>query len=180
MKTFTTTNEILDTIKSRHDWGSDYKLAQELGISRSRLSAYRRKNVNMDDDVVLQAEKLLDLPEGTLLMEMHAIRTKCPTAKGVFHKISAKIAAGALAIMLGISTLYAPMPVEARTNWPIQPEYTLCRISRRSRRVFWTGKNPKLIFLTCLSVFIKNTPDILLWQMKKSLIKNKHLPGFSQ
>jgi len=110
------TNEYLDLIKSTKSITSDYKLAQLLDISRSRLSAYRNKPRNMDDDLVLKVEKILDLPEGVVLFEMHSKRTNCPQAAQIFHEISQKLAAGALAVVLAVSVSFAPAEVSAGQN----------------------------------------------------------------
>lgn len=97
------TNEYLNEVKARHGVTSDYKLAQLLEITRSRLSGYRTTNRNMDDLLCLRVEKLLDLPAGSVLLDIHAQRSKCPESKTLFQKLSKQLISGSMAMSLTLS-----------------------------------------------------------------------------
>lgn len=101
-----TTNEILDRLKAEYNLTSDYQLAKKLDISRARVSNYRNMNTNMDDDLVLKVEDLLEMPEGTLLLEMHAERSKCPEAAKILHKISKQLLAAAASVIVVITMTF--------------------------------------------------------------------------
>lgn len=102
-----TTNEILDRVKAEYGLTSDYQLAKKLGVSGSRISNYRAGISNIDDSLILSIENLLDVPPGSLLLEMHAERSKCAAAAKILHQISAKMLSTAAAIILGISVVYS-------------------------------------------------------------------------
>ena len=57
----TYTNELLDMVKSKYGLPSDYKLAQKIGVSRSRLSKWRNELNSMDWDVAFQVADLLEI-----------------------------------------------------------------------------------------------------------------------
>lgn len=97
------TNSYLDNVKASYDLPSDYKLAQKLDISRHRLSAYRTTNRNMDDELCLTIEKLLKLPQGAILLDIHAQRSKCITAKRLFEKLSKQLIKTGMATTLALS-----------------------------------------------------------------------------
>ncbi|UXI02863.1 helix-turn-helix domain-containing protein [Photobacterium sp. TY1-4] len=59
----TYTNTLLDMVKNRYDLPSDYKLAQKLGVSRSRVSKWRNELNSMDWDVAFQIADLLGLDD---------------------------------------------------------------------------------------------------------------------
>ena len=107
---------ILDELKRRHSCITDGDLTRLLAISRQRLSNYRNTNQTFDDDVAYKIEKLLELPEGVISLEMHAKRSKCPAVSAAFHKIAQQIGSGALALFLALALNFAPMSVEAGQN----------------------------------------------------------------
>ena len=108
-----TTSEILDRLKDEYSLTSDYQVAKKLNISRSRVSHYRVSNQTMSDELVLKVEKLLEVPEGTLLLEMQASRTKCPEAAEVLHRISKQILSAAASILLVITMAFGIYPDNA-------------------------------------------------------------------
>jgi len=112
MKDYSDITTILDELKSRHGLTSDYKLAKFLDITRTRLSNYRCGTNTIDDDLANKIDKLLELPEGVIALEMHAKRTKCPSVSKTFHEIAQKLAAGALCLVLVFGGLL-PKPVNA-------------------------------------------------------------------
>ncbi len=100
------TIKYLDMLKQRYNWPSDYRLAKELNISQSRMSNYRCGKTSMDDDLALQVEKLLELPPGTIILQLHAERTKCPQAARVLKQISKQIGSAAASFFVAVSVIY--------------------------------------------------------------------------
>jgi len=139
MKDYSDVTVILDELKARHNITSDYKLSKLLEISRTRVSNYRCGTNTIDDDVAQKIDKLLDLPEGVIALEMHARRTKCPNISKTFHEIAQKLAAGALCLMIVFSGVLPRQAQASGQNCLINnnlPPYTLCthKVMRRRRR----------------------------------------------
>ena len=123
------TCEWLDRVKKEFQLVSDYKLAKLLGISPNRISNYRNSNIQMDDDLAMKVESLLGLPGGTVLLDMHALRTKCSPAAEVFRKISQKISTATMAVTLALISVLGLVDSQsayAETSFSCQTEYTLC------------------------------------------------------
>lgn len=110
------TCEWLDRIKKEFQLVSDYQLAKKLGIRPQRISNYRNNVSHMDDSLALHVENLLDLPAGTVLLDMQAQRTKCSQAAKILRKLSQQISTAAASVFLALSMMYttmAPAPVQA-------------------------------------------------------------------
>lgn len=125
------TNDLLDRVKREYRLTSDYQLAKKLDISRSRVSQYRTTSQTMNDELVLVIEKLLKLPPGSILLEMHAERTKCKDAAKILHDLSVKMMSTAAAVLLSVSVTYsdlsAPQHAPALTYLAMQ-QCILCKI----------------------------------------------------
>ena len=134
MNDFSDVSVILDELKKRHNLPSDYKLAKFLGISRTRLSNYRCGINTIDDDLAARIDKLLELPEGVIALEMHAKRSKCPQISNTFHEIAQKLAAGALCLMLVVGGAL-PKPAQATGQiGPVNNNIHYAHLKRRVRR----------------------------------------------
>lgn len=72
----------IDRAKKMHGWASDYKAAQELGLSRNAISNYRGGlRLTFDEDTSIKvAEALGERPEAVLL-DQYAERTKTPAVR---------------------------------------------------------------------------------------------------
>lgn len=101
------TCEWLDKVKEEKQIVSDYKLGKSLGIAPSRVSGYRISNTQMGDELALKIEKLLKLPAGTVLLDMHAERTKCVQASKVFKKLAKELTSAAASLLITIVMLNA-------------------------------------------------------------------------
>lgn len=94
------TCEWLDRAKYENQIVSDYKLAKILAIAPNRISNYRNSTIQMDDELALQVENLLNLPAGTILLDMHAERTKCSKAAKILHDLSKQLTSAAASLFL--------------------------------------------------------------------------------
>jgi len=112
------TIEYLDLVKAAKSITSDYQLAKTLGISTARLSSYRNGRYDMDELLALKVENILNMPSGSVLLDIQANRTKCPEAAKVLQAISKKLAAGILSLCLCFSMALQPEQARAGQNGP--------------------------------------------------------------
>lgn len=89
---FMTLRELLDLIKARHNLDTDYKTCKILQVSQSRVSRALKLQSCPDDDLLIKAENLLELPPGTLLLEFHAQSAKTDEAARIYRDLAKKIA----------------------------------------------------------------------------------------
>jgi plasmid maintenance system antidote protein VapI len=93
-----TTINILDLLKEK--FGSDYKTAQHLGISRKRVSQLRHDGGSLTDEQGLKAAELLDFPKEFIILSLAAERSFKSPAHRILAEISEKFdprKAGAIA-----------------------------------------------------------------------------------
>jgi len=107
-----TFREILDQIKARYDLDTDYKACKILQISQSRVSIALKRESTPSDDVIYRCEKLLELPEGSLLIEFQAQRSKCTEAAKILHSISQRMLGTAAAVLFCIYSVSMISPLE--------------------------------------------------------------------
>ncbi len=97
------TNLYLDKVKDRYDLVSDGDLYRLLDINKSRLSGYRNYPRTMDDELAFKVEKLLKLPEGSIVYDMYSQRSKCTKSKKLFANLSKQLISGSMAAALALS-----------------------------------------------------------------------------
>ncbi|MFW1559594.1 transcriptional regulator [Vibrio parahaemolyticus] len=61
------TNILLDRVKAKYELGSDYKLAQKLGVGRSRVAHWRAGSCSMDWEIAFKIADLLELDDQDLV-----------------------------------------------------------------------------------------------------------------
>lgn len=140
--------EILDAIKARHNLPTDYQAAKILQISQSRMSKALKNNSTPEDDVIIEAENLLQLPPGSLLMKAHAERTKCKQAALIFSKLANELGRHAASIFIFISITYTigqSMFFEVAPGFFAVHQCILCKIKKT---LIWE------FFLMCFSLFV--------------------------
>jgi hypothetical protein len=130
MNDYSDKNSILDEVKRRYNCDTDGDLMRLLDISRTRLSNYRNLQITFDDDVSDKLEKLLELPEGVISLEMHAKRSKCPAVSARFHDLAQKLAAGALCLTLCFASLFHAPSAAAATPTAKLADLTIIYIMR--------------------------------------------------
>ena len=74
--------EWIQQLKLKNGWDSDYKAAQELGLTRAALSNYKvGRRTSLDESAAVKVAKLLGVkPEG-LLLDQYAESVKEPLAR---------------------------------------------------------------------------------------------------
>ncbi len=100
-----TFRDIVELIKAQYQLDTDYKAIKIMQVSHGRAYKALQRNSVPDDDVIYQCEKLLDYPEGYLLLEMQAQRTKCPEASKILHRISKQLIASAASVLIVVTGL---------------------------------------------------------------------------
>lgn len=146
-------NAVLDAIKARYSLVSDGQLAAKLGISRQRVSNYRKTTYTFDDDLCPVIENLLELPPGMVSLEMHGQRSKCPAVAATFHKIAQQLAAGALCLLLVFNGGFVPEPAQSGQIVCFDNNIHYAHVRHRLRRLIWALFFP-LWFISCLLRFL--------------------------
>lgn len=119
-------NELATLDRKNGGTGSDYKLAQLLGVKRQKMSYFRRNP--LDDDTCLVLADQLGISVFEITSARNAERTKSPAMKKRWQDV-ARSAAAVLA--LGITGLMAhPGTVEAASSQTTGngQYYTLCEV----------------------------------------------------
>lgn len=98
-----TTVNLLDAVKSRHGFTSDYQLAKRLGVSLARMSNWRREQNSMSEDVAVRVAELLEEDPGKVLLEVYHERAKCTEVRSALRRLLS--GAAHAAIVGGISGL---------------------------------------------------------------------------
>ncbi|EGQ7930310.1 helix-turn-helix domain-containing protein [Vibrio vulnificus] len=79
------TNLLLDRVKARYELSSDYKLAQKLGVGRSRLSHWRSGTCSMEWEVAFQIADLLGEEDQNVVFGLLDDKYKNPRLINALH-----------------------------------------------------------------------------------------------
>lgn len=109
-----TVDQLLDAVKTRHKIGSDYKLAQFLGMTDSAIRNYRHKRSLPDEVACVKIAQALDLDGDVLAAQIQAQRARDTDTKAFWQRLAARLETGAshvgllmIAAMVSIAG-YAP------------------------------------------------------------------------
>lgn len=76
----------IDRVKQVRGWESDYKAAQELGLTRSSISLHRsRGNTTLDEDSAVKVAELLGVDPVGVILDQVAERSKSPAVASALH-----------------------------------------------------------------------------------------------
>lgn len=109
-----TTVNPLDLLKEK--FGSDYKTAQEMGMTRKRVSQLRHNGGTFTDAQGLKAAELLNFPAEAIILSLAAERSLNSPAFGILTHIAdqydpRKIASVALLFIVPVfGLIYANLP----------------------------------------------------------------------
>ncbi|MCW8917468.1 MAG: helix-turn-helix transcriptional regulator [Gammaproteobacteria bacterium] len=109
------TREYLEKIRPLTETGSDYAISKMLGVTRQMISMFKSGKRCFPDDVSVRVARVLDLPPGVVLADIHAERTTGEASK-VWHQLAVQLrrsAAGILSLALVIGAAGSPAPAEA-------------------------------------------------------------------
>jgi len=119
--------EWIDRLKTVKGWDSDYRVAKELGISRTTISNYRGRQSTLDEDVALLIAKLLDIELIDVLLDQAAERAKTVAARKAFADAITRFGGKVASILLAatIVSAAAPARVQAQSFQPIKTKVPL-------------------------------------------------------
>ncbi|TFW09456.1 hypothetical protein E4K72_05950 [Oxalobacteraceae bacterium OM1] len=76
---------------------SDYALAAALSITRASVSQLMRQRTTMSDETAVKVARILDLPEGLVLVHAHGERERNPDVKAAWTQLAQQLAGTAAA-----------------------------------------------------------------------------------
>lgn len=109
-----TVDELLDAVKAKHKIGSDYKLAQFLGMTDSAIRNYRHKRSMPDEVACVKIANALDMDGDVLAAQMQSQRARDEETKTFWRRLAMRLEGGmvhaALMLCLAIVSIagYAP------------------------------------------------------------------------
>ncbi len=121
-----TTIELLDLLKTRYGWDSDYRVAKELGIPKQTVSNWRTKVASFGNPEAIRIAKLLNFDPAYVMACANHDRAKSDDERQVWERIARAVAAGLSAIALIGGGLSVSPAVQAVTDHCL-----LCQIRRR-------------------------------------------------
>lgn len=100
-----TVDQLLDAVKARHKIGSDYKLAQFLGMTDSAIRNYRHKRSMPDEVACVKIAQALDLDGDVLAAQIQAQRARDEETKAFWRRLAARLESGAVhvAVLVAIA-----------------------------------------------------------------------------
>jgi predicted transcriptional regulator len=93
------TVDYLDELNEKKGW-TDYRIAKELGISRSTVSNYRVKDQHFRDDIAIHVAEILGIDPLKVVADAHAQRAKDDETKGFWQKIAGTAAAAIISLTI--------------------------------------------------------------------------------
>lgn len=84
--------EWIDRVKSAKGWDSDYRVAQELGMTRSNISLHRsRGNTTLDEDAAVKVASMLGVDPVGIIIDQVAERSKSPEIASALHAAARRV-----------------------------------------------------------------------------------------
>jgi transcriptional regulator with XRE-family HTH domain len=112
-------SEWIDRVKLERGWETDYRAAQELGITRSLVSQYKTgKVVTLDSDVTLIVAEALGIDPMEVLADQAMEKSKNEKARSAWRASLARFGHnGRAAILaLGVTGVLSALPQESQAN----------------------------------------------------------------
>lgn len=134
------TVDFLDALKRQHKLSSDYALAELLGISRQKVSNYRRGADTFGEETAVKVAELGGWRAGYVFAcgaEERAERTKRPAVRKAWHEV-AKALAPALAVMIGAGGMLLPHRAESAAKL-LNNQESVYYVKRRRDRLSGAG-----------------------------------------
>jgi transcriptional regulator with XRE-family HTH domain len=109
-----TVDELLDAVKARHKIGSDYKLAQFLGMTDSAIRNYRHKRSLPDEVACVKIAQALEIDGDVLAAQIQSQRARDDETKAFWQRLAVRLQSGAVhaSVLVGVAMVsiagYAP------------------------------------------------------------------------
>lgn len=113
-------SEWIDRVKLERGWESDYRAAQELGITRSLVSQYKTgKVITLDSDVTLIVAEALGIDPVEVLADQAMEKSKNDKARSAWRAAMARLGKNgrtATALVLSVTGVLSALPQESQAN----------------------------------------------------------------
>lgn len=80
--------EWIDRLKVARSWESDYRVAKEIGVTRSAVSKYRSRDSTLDEDTAIRVAGALGVNPAGIILDQAAERTKSPEIRTTLAKVA--------------------------------------------------------------------------------------------
>jgi transcriptional regulator with XRE-family HTH domain len=77
----------IDRVKAVKGWETDYRVAKELGLSRSAVSGYRSKTPTLDEETALKVAHALDVNAAIVLADQAIERARTQEARKAWNAV---------------------------------------------------------------------------------------------
>lgn len=132
--------EYIDAIKARYGW-SDYRVAQELKVTRSAISKHRRgENTVFSDEVSITVGELLDIDPIVVIAEMNSVKAKSSKERDFWKSLSNVSACLVLCLFIALPSPNAEAKAFDGGSTDLTP-YRLCAL----RLATWIGRLWRII-----------------------------------
>lgn len=140
------TNKYLDALKAKTGAASDYALASKMDLTRSAISAYRKKNVHFDDKTCLKVASILEIDPLLVITEIHLDRAKSEEEKTAWKGFLERLT-GVAAMCLLATGITALQPAPALASEVLNPSNNIHYAKSKRRRKAPTKAKIDLSFL---------------------------------
>lgn len=126
------TQDYLEKLRPLTDTGSDYAISKLVGVTRQMVSMFKSGKRDFPDEVCVKVARLLELPPGVVLADIHAERTTGEASK-VWHQLAVQLrrsAAGILSLAFLVGAVGTPAPADAAISTS-QPIHIMLKRRRR-------------------------------------------------
>lgn len=83
--------EWIDRVRVTRGWDSDYRVAKELGLTRSAVSHYRREQRTLDDDSAARVAIALGERPEAIILDQAAERVKSPEVRAALFDAARRL-----------------------------------------------------------------------------------------
>jgi len=103
----------IDRVKTVNKWDSDYRVAHELGLTRSAISKHRTRESTLDEDTSVKVAHALGINPAIVLTDQAMERAKDGEARTAWGTVLDRLGGVAAACLIGVGLTSAPPPANA-------------------------------------------------------------------
>lgn len=81
----------IDRVKKARGWESDYRVAKELGLSRTSISMMRSRPATLDEDSAIKVANALGERPEAVLLDQYAERTRNPEVRSALSEAARRL-----------------------------------------------------------------------------------------
>ena len=106
------TIEYVEAVKKQLRIESDYALAKHLDIPRQTASKWSRGKSQLGDENAIEFAKILEMPEGIILADMHAERATDTHTRNAWARVAQQLSTVSATVILAVGLAFTPAQVE--------------------------------------------------------------------